>query len=259
MTALHRGLVGVLDQTPGFLAQWLRSSAPTTRLLRPVVNAAVPDREVAVRVRSGLGAGLRLPILPRSEKYYWTGVHERHVQETLADLLRPGMTFWDVGAHIGFFSLLAARLVGSTGHVEAFEPFPPNRVRLGRSIQLNQATAVSIHPVALAAASATAAFHPGSSSLMGSLVPAVGSASMPVRCIRADDAIRSIPAPDVVKIDAEGAELEVLRGAGRMLATVRPTVLIELTSRDMLAEIRQLAPAYRIASIGASHWVLAPT
>ncbi len=250
-------IVSVLDHTPAFIARRLRSGARTTRLLRPVVNAALPDREVAVEVRSGPGAGLRVPILPRSEKYYWTGVHERHVQEALADLLRPGMTFWDVGAHIGFFSLLAARLVTSAGRVEAFEPFPPNRVRLEASLVLNHATNVRVHPVALAAVSGTASLHTGASSLMGSLVRG-GRPSIPVRCARADDAMLAIPAPDVVKVDVEGAELDVLRGAGGMLASVRPTVVVELTSGGMLAEVHALAPAYRVANIAANHWVLSP-
>ncbi len=258
MIALSSRFISVLDHTPGAVARWLRSNARTTRLLRPVVNAALPDREVVVRVRSGVGAGLRMPIHARSEKYYWTGTHERHVQRALAELLRPGMTFWDVGAHIGFFSLLAARFVTSTGHVEAFEPFPPNQVRLGASIQLNHATAVSIHGVALSAVTGTASFHASSSSLMGSLVPNGSNTPMPVRCIRADDAVATIRAPDVVKIDVEGAELAVLRGASRMLASVRPTVLLELTTADMVSEVRELVPTYRTTNIGANHWVLEP-
>jgi FkbM family methyltransferase len=248
----------VLDHTPGAIARWLRSSAPTTRLLRPVVNAALPDGELVVTVRSGLGAGLRMPIHARSEKYYWTGAHERHVQEALAGLLRPGMTFWDVGAHVGFFSLLASRFVTSTGHVEAFEPFPPNQVRLTTSIELNQASNVSVHGVALSAASGTASFHASSSSLMGSLVPNGSGRRMPVPCMRADDAMATIRAPDVVKIDVEGAELAVLRGASRMLAGLRPTVLLELTTTGMVSELRELVPGYRTTNIGANHWVLEP-
>jgi FkbM family methyltransferase len=250
--------VGILDQTPDFVARWLRSSARTTRLLRPFVNAILPDHEIAIRVRSGFGAGLQMPIFPRSEKYYWSGVHERHVQESLVHLLRPGMTFWDVGAHIGFFSLIASRLVTRTGHVEAFEPFPPNRVRLATSIALNQAANVTIHAIALAEGTGTAAFHMTSSSLTGSLVPNGGDSFMPVQCVSADDAMRSIRAPDFVKIDAEGAELAVLRGARRMLLSNRPTILIELTSGDMLAEVRELAPGYHTTNIGANHWVLEP-
>jgi FkbM family methyltransferase len=251
-------IIRALDHVPGFVAQRLQSGTSTTRLLRPVVNAFLPDREIVVRVRSGPAAGLRLPIHPRSEKYYWTGVHERHVQQALAERLRPGMTFWDVGAHIGFFSLLAARFVTSTGAVEAFEPFPPNRVRLGTSIELNRATNVSVHAVALAADTGSATFHLSSSSLMGSLVPTGCSKSMPVACMRADDVVRTARVPDVIKIDVEGAELAVLRGASRLFTSVKPTVLVELTTDDMVAAVRELVPGYRIQNIGKNHWALEP-
>lgn len=251
-------IVKILDHTPGFVAQWARSGARHTRLLRPLINVALPDREVLIRVRSGVGAELRIPILARSEKYYWTGVHERHLQETLADLLRPGMTFWDVGAHIGFFSLLASRLVTRSGQVEAFEPFPPNQIRLARSIRVNDASNVNVHPLALSSHSGTASFHVNASSLMGSLMPQSGDNPVSVDCLSVDDAIRSIRPPQVMKIDAEGAELDVLRGARRLLANERPKVLIELTTNDMLAEIRTLAPTYRSTRIGANHWLLAP-
>jgi FkbM family methyltransferase len=251
-------VVEVLDHTPDLVAKWLRSGALTTRLLRPVVNAVIPERETVITVRSGSGAGLRMPILPRSEKYYWTGVHERHVQKALAELLRPRMTFWDIGAHIGFFSLLASRLVTPAGHVHAFEPFPSNHVRLATSVKLNQATNVSVHAVALAEHTGSAPFHASASSLMGSLAPSGGDTAMSVACVSADDVMRTVRAPDVVKIDAEGAELAVLRGASRMLTTVRPTVLVELTSNDMLDDFRQLAPGYRDANIGANHWLLEP-
>jgi FkbM family methyltransferase len=251
-------IVRLLDHTPGFIAQWARSGAPSTRLLRPIINTVLPKREVLIRVRSGVAAGIRLSIVPRSEKYYWTGVHERHVQETLADLLRPGMTFWDVGAHIGFFSILASRLVSGKGRVEAFEPYSPNRIRMTKSIELNRAHNIRINPVALSSRSGNAQFHLSSSSLMGSLVPHEGAPTLLVPCLRADDAARTMQPPHVMKIDTEGSELEVLRGASRLLLSARPTILIELTTIDMLAEAQTLLPAYKTSHIGANHWVLTP-
>jgi FkbM family methyltransferase len=256
--ALYSSLVRVLDHVPGFIAQRLRNATPASRLLRPVLNAVLPDHEITIRVRSGSGAGLELPILPRSEKYYWTGVHERPVQDALAALLRPGMTFWDVGAHIGFFSLIASRLVTETGHVEAFEPFPANQLRLTNSIELNGVTNISVHAVALAEVTGTASFHSSPSSLMGSLLPNERGTSIQVHCVSADDANRSIRPPDVIKIDAEGAELAVLRGASRMLACVRPIIVVELTTTDMLDEVRMLTPDYGCQNVAANHWILEP-
>jgi hypothetical protein len=74
----------------------------------------------------------------------------------------------------------------------------------------------------------------------------------------ADDAAETIRRPDVVKIDAEGAEIEVIRGAQRLLTSARPRVLIELTNNRMIDELRELMPLYRAVNIGSNHWLLEP-
>ncbi len=96
------------------------------RLIRPLVTRLLPDEPTAVTLRSGVGAGLRLVIDPQTEKFLWAGDHEVAVQHELAATLRPGMVFWDEGAHAGFFSI-AGRLVGERGWVHAFEPMPLSR------------------------------------------------------------------------------------------------------------------------------------
>ena len=115
--ALSDGMIAVLNMIPGSLAARFRNGALVTRALRPLVNRLLPGRAAWIVVRSGPARGLRLLIEPKTEKFYWTGAHEVAVQQTIADLLKPGMTFWDVGAHIGFFSLLASRRVGARSAV----------------------------------------------------------------------------------------------------------------------------------------------
>lgn len=88
----------VVDMTPAGMARLLRTDR-ATRLLRPLVNQVLPHQATRITVRAGVGQGLRLRILPQTEKYYWTGLHELHVQEALQRELRPGAVFWDVGAH----------------------------------------------------------------------------------------------------------------------------------------------------------------
>jgi FkbM family methyltransferase len=226
--------------------------------IRPALNALTPEHQVIVRIRSGPGSGLLLPIVPRFEKYYWTGTHESHIQEALTTILRPGMRFWDVGAHIGFFSLLASRLVTDTGSVEAFEPFPPNRARLTRSIDLNHASNITVHGLALAGRSQTTTFHVHPSSLMGSLVSTRGTPAMEVPCLTADDALKSIQAPNVIKIDAERLELEILQGADKLLTALRPILLVEATDNSVVEYFHQSLSGYRKDNIGANHWLLEP-
>src|ERR1017187_7387482 len=73
-------------------------------------------------------------------------LHDQYEPETkilLSNIIRPGMTFLDVGAHVGHYTLLAARLVGPTGHVYAFEPEPENYAILTKNIALNGYTNVT--------------------------------------------------------------------------------------------------------------------
>ncbi len=71
----------------------------------------------------GAGQGLRFNVAG-SHSAFILGNHEPEVQELLESVLRPGMTYYDVGANVGFFAIIAARLVGPSGHVVCFEPLP---------------------------------------------------------------------------------------------------------------------------------------
>ncbi len=102
-----------------------------------------------VRVLAGPARGTRLMTGPRTQNYYWREGHEPAVPRALAQLLKPGHTFWDVGAHIGYVSLLGSRLVGRTGHLRAFEPLPANVRRLRQGVSLNAISTVSVHPTAV--------------------------------------------------------------------------------------------------------------
>jgi len=78
-----------------------------------------------VQVAAGGLQGLRLSLDMQTEKDYWLGTYEPELQAAVADLVKPGMQVYDVGANIGYVSLLLARRVGAAGHVYAFEALPP--------------------------------------------------------------------------------------------------------------------------------------
>jgi hypothetical protein len=79
----------------------------------------------------------------------WLGTYEHHRQKQLTDLLKPGDCFLDIGANVGFYSVLASRIVGAAGQVDSFEPFPRNVGYLRKHIELNRLTNVTVHPIAL--------------------------------------------------------------------------------------------------------------
>jgi len=107
-------------------------------LARLAVNVSVARRPVReVRVRAGELAGARLLLDLRYEKAYWLGTHEPAIEAALLRLFGPGDVVYDVGAHAGFFAVLAQRAAGVSGRVVAFEPNPDVAERLRSTLELN--------------------------------------------------------------------------------------------------------------------------
>src|SRR5882724_1758587 len=119
-------------------------------VLRNLSRVALPnDALVWASIRSGPGKGLSLRLNPRFEMGYLEGDYEAAVERVLLSNLRPGTVFYDVGAHIGVFSLVAARNLGVQGSVFAFEPDPSNVRRIKEHVARNQLDAIRIIPKAV--------------------------------------------------------------------------------------------------------------
>jgi FkbM family methyltransferase len=187
-------------------------------------------------IESGAGAGLRFTVGPAHPEYA-TGANERPVQEALQKVLFPGQTFMDVGANVGFFAVIAARLVGPAGCVIAFEPVPTNRRVLKRNLATNNFRNVVVRNEAVADRSGESSLFlaewAGGAALAGSDPPPDARGTMRVRTITIDDLVYrgEIPPPDVVKIDVEGAEYEVLLGMHRVIGEYHPILLLEFDAR----------------------------
>ena len=79
-----------------------------------------------------------------------------------------------------------------------------------------------------------------------------------VACETLDGVARRLPRPDLIKVDAEGAELDVLEGGRQLLTTVRPRLIVEFTTPQLLDQARQLLPSYVPTHLGQNHWLLRP-
>jgi FkbM family methyltransferase len=164
-----------------------------------------------------------------SRPSYVLGTAERDMQDFLAAHLRAGDVVFDLGANVGFFTLVAAALVGPSGRVVAYEPLPTNAVALRRNVGLNELANVEVVEAAVSAAVGTAELDPNGSDQEGSLVVHRGSATISVPTVSVDaEADRLAVAPTLVKIDVEGAEGDVLTGMMRTLGTARPIVVCEV-------------------------------
>lgn len=258
---MRQQLLSLLDRTPAPLARALRQEGRLTRLARPVVNWLAPTSHSVVTVKSGPAAGLRLVIAPRAEKYYWTGQHELHVQETIARVLESGDVFFDVGAHIGMMTLLAARRVGEDGRVVAFEPVEANRARLDRNLQLNAAAQVQVVDAAVGALPGRAELAYRGSSLTWTLSPAESREDGDVLAtdiLTLDDMADRYGLPALIKVDAEGAEVDVLRGGTAVIARRRSRFLVECTDQTALDQARELLRDYAFTHVGDNHWLAEP-
>lgn len=251
-------IIQLLDATPPALARRFGSGTLLSRIARPFVNTAVGRRDfVWVKVRSGPVAGLHMLVDPRQEKYYWSGLHELAVQTELTDLLCPGDTFWDVGAHIGLFTLVASRAVGDAGVCRCFEPHPANRARLESILDRNGVVA-DIHPDAISDSAGTSTLVPHESSLMGRVTDDPGAEGIAVRATTLDLLAHHFGPPDVVKIDAEGSEVSVLRGARWLIARRETTFVVELMDDLAAAKALELTTGFRCRWITPRHSVISP-
>jgi FkbM family methyltransferase len=151
--------------------------------------------------------------------------------------LQPGMTVLDIGAHHGYYSLIASRAVREQGAVHAFEPAPRERAHLKSNLALNRCKQVSVYEFALGATRGTATLFEAETKLDGcnSLRPQDGvsrSKRFEVEVFPLDQFVldHQLEKVDFIKMDVEGAELSVLQGASELLgASYRPVILAEVS------------------------------
>jgi FkbM family methyltransferase len=173
--------------------------------------------------------GIRLDVPARFVPHHLQRNYEPMTTAAFRSALRPGGTAVDIGAHIGYYTCLAARLVGRMGTVHAIEPGPDNLEFLRRNVRLNDAGNVVVHPRAAARQSGSRALHlSDSSDTHGFNVhpTAVTAGAVEVEAHPLDALVS--PPVDLVKIDVEGAELEVLQGMTDLLrGSPGATVIVE--------------------------------
>ena len=229
-------LLRAIDYLPRSLTEWIlrqRNEHPLLRRLTARFANSLRNREA--QIASGIGKGLFINV-HSSAAAYVLGTFKPELQTYLSSNVSAGKVFYDVGANVGFFSLLAARLTGPEGKVISFEPLPDNLLSLRENVARNHFVNVRILPCALGAANEERAFQVSERPTWGKLkgvgqeAPDRYLSDIKVTVRRLDDLVSegAIPPPDFVKIDVEGAEVEVVEGAIETLSQHGPTLIIEL-------------------------------
>lgn len=210
-------------------------------VVRSSLNLAVPPGLTSVKIAAGGLAGMQIPLDLKTEKDYWLGTYEPELQSGILALVKPGMIAYDVGANIGYISLLLAKAVGESGSVYAFEALPENLARLRVNLALNaKQDVVKVVAGAVVDRTEPVHFRVGPSTGMGKAEGSAGrldihyADSILVDGFALDDYIyrANNPEPEVIKIDIEGGEALALPGMRRVLVKARPLVFLELHGPD---------------------------
>lgn len=187
------------------------------------------------------------------------GTYERGIQEVILGLARGSEVAYDIGAHVGYMSLLLTKCVSQSGRVICFEPSSREAALVEELAVVNRLEGkLRVERVAVCDENGEVAFQPNHSSFTGILRKAPesrdtrGSAAVLAVTLDAFVYERLNPAPDFIKIDAESAEAMVIAGASELLRRKRPKMVIEVhgpdACRDTIAGLLQ--HNYRIQLVG---------
>jgi FkbM family methyltransferase len=262
--AVRNALVAASRVVPQSVRSGLASSS-YSHYVRRVLNWINGESYPVVRIGGPLGGQL-MCVNWALHKTFVFGTYEPGVVRGLKEEIQPGWTVVDVGANIGYFTLLMANRVGPQGKVIAFEPLAENFRILKENIKLNGHTNVVAENCALMSRTERIELRsatPGAITWVASVRIDEKSAveSQSVEAVTLDEYVElnGIAKIDFLKIDVEGAEASVLEGATNVLERDRPTLLIEMHELDRFKDqhpaiLKLRDHNYQLRSLGIRDW-----
>jgi len=196
------------------------------------------------RIPFGPLRGKRICTIPQISLRMYLGIDEPWVAAVASDNISPGDIIYDIGAHIGYTTLLFAKMLGGTGSVHAFELLPSTVEQfLTKSVRGNEFKNIHIHPVGLGERETTIELPIGPTYMStirfesgDEYVETYGRDVCKIVTLDCYATANSIPAPSLMKIDIEGAEVGCLKGARKIIQEHGPKLVIEFHNADLLRE-----------------------
>jgi FkbM family methyltransferase len=187
---------------------------------------------ISLHVMGGPLRGYRWRFGSRTNNEMILGTWEPEMQDIFSRYIEPGHVVYDLGAHQGFLSALAGKIVGNNGNVYSFEPFPYNFQFLRDNINLNHPCNVTLFAAAVSDKAGTLAFSNSIHDTANTYLkqsPEFNDNVLQVKAVSLDELLedKTIRPPDFIKIDVEGAELDVLHGAQKLFSSYNPVVYLE--------------------------------
>jgi len=208
--------------------------------MKPPISWATPP------ILRGSLRGKRWLLATRSN--FFLGSYEPEQTALFEHYVTPGAVVYDIGAHYGYYSLLSSVLAGEVGSVLAFEPSPHNLAFLRHHLRINHLANVRVIEKAVADHVGVAHFDMGGGSGIGHLSE---DGKVEVQLTTLDALADELPAPTVMKIDVEGAEMAVFQGGQKTIEHARPIIFLSVHSpelkRDCSAYLKDLG--YKLEEI----------
>jgi FkbM family methyltransferase len=224
-------LLRVVNALPPSVLRWVgRAAARRPALRRALARGTRSIRSADVTIPRGPCRGMRFNAGGATPSYA-LGIADPAEQDLLARVVEPGSSFYDIGASVGYFTLLGARSVGPEGRVVAFEPLPENVRTLKRNLALNGLENTTVIEAAVGEAGGRAVLALGEQPMWGRVVDqAWGRPAVETDLLAIDELVADgrIPPPEYVKVDVEGAEIGVLAGMRESIRAHRPWIMCEI-------------------------------
>ena len=231
------------------------------------------DRTQTVTVTNGPLAGMKkFGPFADADAAFALGTYEPQISAVLRKHCRPGATVFDIGANVGYHTLLLSQVVGEQGQVHAFEPVPETAASLEQTVALNRLANVTVHGLAVGDRMGTVSMRYGDASEAGRAhivgVPgyrwdaATGTSQLvevPIVSIDGLHETGELPLPSLIKLDVEGAELQALRGMRQVLSAAHPVIVAELWGEENVAAVHELLGSlgYEVTVLSEWHGMVA--
>jgi len=205
------------------------------RLMRWLSNQQHLLKQIGpIKVKTALGFKMLVnPYEFIGRHIFIEGNYEPDCTNLFISLIRPGDCVLDVGANIGYFTLLSSGLVGLGGQIHAFEASPQIMQTLDKNIKLNHVSNVVLHKEAVLDRLGVVEFYTGPEENLGlSSIQNIGhlyAVKTEVPCVSIDYLMPTLPAVRLVKIDVEGAEFLVTKGMHCLIERDKPYIILEFT------------------------------
>ena len=238
----HLTLENSVNLLPWSIRNWIKHIPVVARIQRWVFARFLANRHFIHTINAGPAKGLKYPVSLPEDKAIWAGTYETKFANALVEAIQPGDVCYDIGGYRGFFSGVFA--LNGAKQVVIFEPLPDNVAQIQSLIKLNPELPFHLESIAVGDRNDSIEFQVMPEASMGKVSDSPFQAEvkgnkvleLPMRTLDSLVAESKILQPTAIKIDVEGAEVQVLKGSMNIIRQYHPSLFIEAHSRELSRE-----------------------